>query len=186
MEVLGPLLLVPYFAGVVVYKALFSWWFDPWSQRKANQALWLDLQSQLYFLTSKGQVVRERQTRVQPFDYATVRIAFENVCFCFTRGRRELNISLSPSYQTGDRYDLLAVIAALDSKDTTELPPIDSLWEAADVIGSRLDDLNRAFSEREYPDFKHKLVAIKNEERIQTRQMEWELNKRLYGSRSKF
>src|SRR5208282_4264217 len=43
------------------------------------------------------------------------------------------------------------VVAALASRDATELEPMGSLDEDAQVIRPRLDALNRAFSESEYP-----------------------------------
>jgi hypothetical protein len=181
--VLGPPLLGLFFVAKVFYKILFSWWYDPWSQRKANDSLWNDVQSNFSFLTSKGHLVKERRIRIHPFDYASIRIILDNLCFRFTRGRGELNISLSPSRALEDSHHLDCVIAAIDTKDVMEIGPITSLYEAAQVVQSRLDALNKAFSESEYPEFRKKLSREKESERIRTRQLEWELNQRLYGNR---
>jgi hypothetical protein len=92
--------LIPFFVGVgfvvkTLYKAGFSWWLDPWLQRKANRALLYDLQSNLYFLVSQAKVINSPGP-VLPFDYASVDILWENLFFVFTRGRGELNVSIAP------------------------------------------------------------------------------------------
>jgi hypothetical protein len=107
---------------------------------------------------------------------------FENVEFCFTRGRGELKVSLSPRCAPDDSYELPLVIAALDSKEVVEVAQSTHLAEVGDLVRARLDELNDAFSERQYPEFKTKLSSVKDRERILTRQAEWELNKRLYRS----
>jgi hypothetical protein len=180
---LGPLFLGLFFVGRIVYATVFSWWYDSWQQRKANNSLWGDVQSNFYFLTSKGKLVREEHLHIHPLDYASIRIVVDNICFRFTRGQRELNISLSPSSAPEDSHHLDCVIAALESRDVTELDPIGDLQEVANVVRPRLDALNEAFSESEYPEFRKKLSKEKQSERIRLRQHEWELNKVLYGDR---
>ncbi|HKN70540.1 MAG TPA: hypothetical protein VJX30_05900 [Terriglobales bacterium] len=181
MELVWPLFAGLGFILMVIRKILFAWWLDPLLQRKANRALWDDVQTNFYFLTSAGHLAKERPAHIHPFDYASIRIIFDNLCFCFTRGRGELNISLSPSRAPEDSHHLDWVVAALASRDATELEPMGSLDEVAQVIRPRLDALNRAFSESEYPEFRKKLSEEKKSERIRTRQLEWELNKAVYG-----
>jgi len=180
---LGPLFLGLFFVGRVVYSTLFSWWYDPWRQKRANNSLWGDVQSNLYFLTSRGKLVKEKHIHIHPFDYASIRIVFDNLCFRFTRGQRELNITVSPSRALEDSHHLDCVIAALDSRDVTELEPVANLYDAANIVRPRLDALNEAFSESEYPEFRKKLSQEKELEGVRTRQHEWELNKALYGNR---
>ena len=80
----------------------FAWWLDPWFQRKSNQALWDDVQANLYFLYSNGELIKEKHPQILPFDYASVSLVFDNIRFCFTRGREELNVSLSPRHAPMD------------------------------------------------------------------------------------
>jgi len=178
--VLGPLFIGLLFAAKIVYKILFSWWLDPWCQRKTNGSLWNDVQSNFYFLTSIGELVKEKPLRILPLDYASINVVFKNLCFCFTRGQGEVHISISPSHAPKEFTQLGYVIAALDSRDITALEPMGCLSEAAQVVRPRLDALDKAFSESEYPEFKKKLSHEKESGRIRTRQLEWELNKRLY------
>jgi len=79
-----------------------------------------------------------------------------------------------------DTHQLPVVIAALDSKDVTELKPIAYFSEVGDLLRPRLDALNRAFLEKAYPGFKRKLEQEEKTLRVLTREFEWELNKRLY------
>jgi hypothetical protein len=175
----------PLFAGLgfvlkVTNRTLLAWWLDPWLQRRANKALWDDVQENLYFLYTKGQPIKERWPRALPFDYASVYIVFENLRFCFTRGRGEVNISVAPRHAPDESYQLAVIIAALDSIDVTQLMQLNDLLEARDLLRARLDDLNGVFSESRYPEFKKKLVSVKENVRVLTRQAEWELNKQLY------
>jgi hypothetical protein len=129
--------------------------------------------------TPKGRPIEEKRTQVLPFDYASVCIVLGNVRFCFTRGRGETK-SLGPRHALDDSYDLAVVIAALDSKDITEVTQLSDLADGGDLLRARLDDLNDAFSESQYPEFKSKFSRVKENVRVLTRQAEWELNKRLY------
>jgi hypothetical protein len=176
-----PFVLGLFFATKVVHKVFLAWWLDPLLQRKANRALWDDVQANLYFLTSAGHLVKERRVHIPPFDYASIRIIFDNLCLRFTRGQCELNISLSPSRDLEDSHHIDWVVATLDSKDVTELEPMGSLEEVAQVLRPRLEALNRAFSESEYPEFRKKLSEEEKSERVRTRQLEWELNQAVYG-----
>jgi len=50
LDALTPVLVGFGFIVKVLYGAAFSWWLDPWLQRKANRALLDDVQSNLYSL----------------------------------------------------------------------------------------------------------------------------------------
>jgi hypothetical protein len=49
------------------------------------------------------------------------------------------------------------VIAALDCKNIAHVPACRNLAEAAELIRPHLDDMNRAFSEAQYPKFRNLL-----------------------------
>ena len=176
-----PFLLVSFIVSGV-FKALF-WLPSIWSQRKDDEALWSEVQSNLYFLSSQGQrieTIGERRTKVLPFDYATVVLVFKNLCFYFTKGRRELNVSIAPRYARNDPFELRIVIAALDAKGIEEIPVAEYLSDIGDLLRPRVEAINDAFSETRYLEFRKKLSAVKDHVRVLTRQAEWELNRRLY------
>jgi len=180
ITVLRPPLLALAFIFKTIHKVCFAWWLDPWLQRRQNQSLCDDVQANLYFLYSGGQLIHEKHPKILPFDYAMVRIIFGNIVFCFTRGRDELNVSLSPRHAPNDTHLLSVVIAVLDSKDVTEQREVCYLSELAELLRPRLDALNHAFSEQSYPDFQKRFASEKQTLRTLTREAEWELNKRLY------
>ena len=180
ITILRPPLLALAFAFKIIHKICFAWWLDPWLQRRRNQSLCDDVQANLYFLYSGGQLITEKRPAILPFDYAIVRIIFGNIVFCFTRGRDELNVSLSPRHAPNDTHILPIVIAVLDSKDVTEQREVSYLPDVAELLRPRLDALNHAFSELSYPDFKERFASEKQTLRMLARQAEWELNKRLF------
>ena len=179
IEVIRPVYLVLSFLVRLIYKVLFGW-LEIWSQQKADASLLHDIRVNLYFLFPIGSVVKEKWYRVLPFDYACVRINCGNVCYCFTRGREELNVSLSPSHARQETYEFAIVIAAIDSTDVAEQKPTRYLSAVGDMIRPRLDALNDAFSESQYPDFKMKLSSGKKAVRVLAKQAEWDLNRSLY------
>jgi hypothetical protein len=180
-------LVWPLFAGLgfilkVTNRSLFAWWLGPWLQRRANRVLLDDVQANLYFLYSEGQPIEEKWPRALPFDYASVYIVFEHLLFCFTRGRGELNVSVAPRHAPDESFQLAVILAALDSIDITQVTQLSNLSEVADLLRARLPDFNIAFSELQYPEFKKRLLKVKESERTLIRQAEWELNKQLQKS----
>lgn len=179
MEVLWPLFAAISFVGKAIYGGAFAWWLDPWLQGRANQALWDDIQVNLHFLHNNCQPLKTRRARVLPFDYASVCLDYGNVRFCFSRGREELHVTLSPRHAPMEAYELPVVIAAINSADVTQQTSPRSLSGVGDLLRPRLDALNEAFSESRYPEFKKGLSAQKDNLRAATKQVEWELNKRV-------
>jgi len=138
-----------------VWRISFGWWLDPISQRRKNQALWNDVQANLYFLYSGGQPIIETHPNIQPFDYASVRISYGNVLYCFTRGRGEVNVTLAARHAPARSHELSKVIAALEN---ARVAPIgNGLASASSAIHSRLAALDEAFSEGRYSEFEDKL-----------------------------
>jgi len=180
----------PFFAGLsfvikAIDRTLLGWWLWPLLQRKANKALRQDVRRDLPFLSRKSQFVKEKRILVLPFDYAEASVGAGNLLVCFTRGRGEINVSLSPNHSPRDRYELAVVMAALDSKGITEVTVPTELIDLDGLLQSRFGDLNEEFSETRYPEFKKKLLDIKQDLRVLTREAEWELNRKLYPLRTR-
>src|SRR5262245_5344352 len=102
-----------------------------------NSSLLCDVDTHFFFLFPTAQIVRERWYRVLPFDYASVRINYKNICF--SRGRGELNISLSPRHAPLAMHELTYVVAVLDSVNLSKVSTNGRLDGAADLIRPRLD-----------------------------------------------
>ena len=179
MELVWPLFMVLGFLGKAVHGLLLSWWLDPWLQTKANAALWDDVQANLYWLSTQGQRVKERNVRTLPFDWASVCLDYGNIRFWISRGRGELNVSLAPRYLPQEASELRVVIAALESTSVTEQKPIEHFSDIADLLGPRMGALNNVFSQNEYPKFREQLSKEKENVRLLTREAEWALRQSL-------
>jgi hypothetical protein len=180
VAIIQPPLRAVGFVFSLIHKMFFSWWLDPWMQRRKTQTLWEDVEANLHFLYSAGQPAKEQHPQILPFDYASIRIIFQNIIFCITRGRGEINVTLSPAQAPKETYELAIVMAALESGDVREQKPVQYLSDVGDLLRPRLEALNKAFSQQSYPDFRVKLIEGKQTVRVLTRQLEWELTKRLY------
>jgi hypothetical protein len=139
-----------------IYKALFGW-MDIWLQRKANSALLYDIRSTFFFLFPAAEIVKESWHAVMPFDYATVRLNYKNICFYFSRGRGEVNILLSPRHAPLATQELAYVVAVFDSVNISKAQTNGDLDGAADLLRPRLKALNEAFSEHGYAEFSKRL-----------------------------
>ena len=148
--------LVPIFLGIgfvikMLYKVVFGWWLDPWLQRRENRVLWDDVQANFYFLTSKARVDLSGPTTIHPFDYASVEIPWENLLVTITRGRGDTAVSVAPRHAPRENYELGPLIAALERRHYSERDIVNDLPSAANLLRPRLQQLNAAFSEEEFP-----------------------------------
>jgi hypothetical protein len=139
-----------------VWDTFFGWWVGPWLQRRSNEALWSDVQANLYFLCAKGRRMKETWPKNLPFNQGTVTLEFENLRFNISRGRDQLQVYVGPTFQRNN-HELEYVVATLEGKNIAHFPPRKNLAEVADLVRPRLDDLKRVFSESEYPKFRNEL-----------------------------
>ena len=77
--------------------------------------------------------------------------------FTITRGRGEVNVSVAPVYAKDKSYELGPVIAALERRHLSDRDLVNDLEGAANLLRSRLQVLNAAFSEQEFPHIKGRL-----------------------------
>ena len=131
LDFLAPLFLGVGFVANVFYKITFAWWLDPWLQGKANRALWDDVQANFYFLTSESHIDLPSPTTILPFDYASVKIPWENLLVTITRGRGDTAVSVAPRHAPRENYELGRLIAALEQRPLCERDMVDTLSGAA-------------------------------------------------------
>ena len=157
VEFAAPIFLGIGFIVKMLNKVAFAWWLDPWLQRNENRALWNDVQANLFFLVSQVQLISSRPVAVMPFDYASVKLLRENVLITITRGRGDLAVSVAPRHAPAESYELGSAIAALESRHLSEHDLVGSFAGVERLLRPRLETLNLAFSEEEYPRFKKRL-----------------------------
>jgi hypothetical protein len=179
MELVWPIIAVGTAICKAAYRLLFSWWLDPWHQRKVNQALWEEIQLNLPFLASHGNLLKHKPIRILPFNYAEVCLAYENLVFYFVRGRGELNVSLASKNTPDDTYELSTVLKALGESTEVGQFSARALWKVDELVRPRLKTLNDSFSEHSFPELERKLQVEKRAMRNSAKELEWELNKRL-------
>jgi len=151
LEFLAPLLLGIGFIVKLVYTIAFAWWLDPWLQRKANRVFWDDIQTNFYFLTAQSEPDLSGPTATHPFDYTSVKIPWENLLVTVTRGCGDTTVSVAPRHAPGENYELGPLLAAVERRHFSERDIVNDLADAARLLRPRLQELNVAFSEQEFP-----------------------------------
>jgi hypothetical protein len=146
----------PFFVGIafavkMVYSIAFAWWFEPWMERKAVRALLNDIKTYLYFLVSPSLTDTLTPIRVVKSEWPEVEIPWENLLFTITRWRAETSVSVAPRHASAERYELGPLIASLEHRHFSERDLINDLADAALLLRPRLQILNAAFSEQEFP-----------------------------------
>lgn len=128
LQLLKPVILGLGFAVKIIYYVVFAWWLSPWIRHKANRELVRDIEQQLYFLISGPSAIRVLQA-----DWPTAEILFGNLLFTVLRWRDETTVSVAPRHSPTQSYQL------------------GSLHDSAKLLRTRVEDLNIAFSEEEFP-----------------------------------
>jgi hypothetical protein len=124
---LSPLILGLGFAFKIVYYVTFAWWMAPWLRHKANRELVSDIERCLYFLISGPSTIRVLHT-----EWPTAEILSGNLVFTILRWRDETTVSVAPRHSPTQSYQL------------------GSLDDTARLLQKRVEDLNAAFSEKEF------------------------------------
>ncbi len=164
---------------VGLYKVLFSWWLDPWLQRKKQQRL-SDAIEQSLRPPFPMRILRNSHPQVQPSDYATVHVEAGNVFLGITQGRGEIVLTVGPRTKPSERYKLLQVIASLEGTMEWQVKYPCDLKETDILLQSRWEQLNELFAPtgaaaRETL----QLQTINNH--IPVPQLEWERKKRRWA-----
>ena len=157
LEFVAPVFLGVGFIIKMVYNLAFAWWLDPWLRRKANRALLDDITANLYFLVSEPQASAPRSIGVLQSEWPTVKIPWGNLLFTVVRWRDETNVSVAPRHAPRESYEIGPLIAALESRHFSERDAVNDLADAANLLRPRLQALNDAFSEQEFPRIKGRL-----------------------------
>lgn len=153
--------VAPVFLGIgyiakMVYKLAFAWWLDPLLRRNANRSLLDETTTNLYFLVSEPHAdVRSISARQSA--WPTVEIRWENLLFTVVRWCGDTNISVAPRHAPRESHELGPVVAALECRHFSERDVVNDLADAANLLRPRLQVLNAAFSEQEFPQMKERL-----------------------------
>ncbi len=149
---LTPLILGIGFAFKVVYYVFFAWWLNPWLRHKANRELVDDIQRNLNFLMSEPGAIR-----VLDAEWPAAEILAGNLLFTVSRWRDETTVSVAPRHAPAQSYEIGPLVAAFERRHFSERDVVNGLVDAARLLRPRLDALNAAFSEEEFPSVRGRL-----------------------------
>jgi hypothetical protein len=179
---LRPPLLIIRFVARGIYGPLFAW-HDRKLAREGQEKLAKDIQISIPFIFNEleGQIVHdEGESFPPPFDYAVVTVEASTFRLKFTCGRGELAIQLAPRFSPNSWHELSTILNVLEVPGVKR-GSIASLNQAGDLMRQFIVDLSKAFTESEYPRVKILLNEISERDRIIRKQLETEINRRIYG-----
>lgn len=116
-----------------------------------------DITTNLYFLVSEPQADVRRSVGAFQSEWPTVEIPWGNLLFTVVRWRADTIVSVAPRHAPRDSYQLGPVVAALESRHFSERDVVNDLADAANLLRPRLQALNAAFSEQEFPRIRARL-----------------------------
>jgi hypothetical protein len=152
LDFLAPVILGVGFLIKMLYIATFAWWLGPLLERKANRELVDDIKTNLDFLVSDPNSIR-----VLSADWPTVEVSWSNLLLTVVRWRGDTNVSIAPRHAPVESYELGPLVAAFESRHFSERDIVNDLVDAAKLLRPRLQALNAAFSEQEFPRIKQRL-----------------------------
>jgi hypothetical protein len=182
VDAVRPPLVIISFASRPIYRLLFSR-ADRRQAMKNQERLAGDIQDCVPFVFHElgGQIVPSPDAHFPPpFDYATVTVEASAFRLRFTRGREELIVQVAPRFSANSWHELSTVLSALDPPGVKR-GSIVSLFQVGDLLRQYVCEISKALSENEYSQLKVQLAEIYKHDRIITKQLENEINRRLYG-----
>lgn len=151
LEFIAPILVGLGFLLKVIFYVLFGW-LVPWLSHKANRHLVDEVKRNFGFLVPDSTTVK-----VIRADWPEVNVPFGNLLFTIVEARGDVSISVAPRHAPTETYQLGPLIAALEFRHFSERDVFNNFADAAKLLQPRLDALNTAFSEREFPATKARL-----------------------------
>ena len=129
-----------------------AWWLNPWLERKANRELADDITRDLYFLVSEPSSLS-----VLRAEWPSAQIPWGNLLFTITRWHGDTTVSVAPKHDPLRSYELGPLVAAFEQRHFSEHDIVNDLADAARLLRPRLEALNAAFSEQEFPHVRKRL-----------------------------
>jgi hypothetical protein len=167
-----------------IYKLLFSR-ADEKLAKKREEELAADIQRCLPFLFGEmgGRIVRNEGVEFPPpFDYAVITIDASELRLRFTRGRDHLAVQIAPKVSPNSWHELSTILSVLEVPGI-QRGSISGLAEAGRLLHLYMREMTDAFSEGRYSHLRAQLQEIYERDRIVTKQLETEINRRLYPQR---
>lgn len=131
---------------------LFGWWLFPFLQWKNSREFMKEVKLKWCSLLQPASSMT-----VASGDSATITIAQGNLLFTLVRWHDETSIRVAPRHVPAESYDLGPLVAAIEHRHYSERDIVHDLEGAEKLLLPRLNALNAAFSEQQYPRIREKL-----------------------------
>ena len=180
----GPLVLLRAILSPL-YTLLFGW-LDKRLAKQNEERLAKDISLALRFLfmEGRGRIIPNEGVPFPPgFDYAFVTVARDNLLFRFTRGRGELSVNVAPTFLPTEWHSLSLVLEVLTGQSDPQRTNFTDFWAVSRALEPQMALLTESFSPNSFDDLKRRLERVYRHERNVTRQVEFEINSRLYGAK---
>lgn len=170
--------------GLVVgglYNVLFSGYDKRLAMRHEEQLAEV-VQNHLTFLFTEmgGHIVPNEDVEFPPpFDYAIITVETRDVRLRFTRGREQLIVQIAPKSLPNSWHELSTVLTVI-STPGVQRGSISGFNDAGRVLRLHMNEIKQALGEERYPRLRSQLQEIYERDRIATKQLETEINRRLY------
>jgi hypothetical protein len=182
VAILRPPLLVLRFFASRIYKIFFGRADRNLAIRHQDE-LAQAIRNQLAFLFEEhhGAIVPNVDVRFPPeFDYAYVTVSVGDLLFRFLRGRGELSAEVRHGRTPHEWHDLSTVLSLVDPTEKIQRGPFDDLGHLGGLLRPHMNRLQNAFSTDGYPELKKQLSRVYAHDQAATRQLQTEINRRLY------
>lgn len=179
--ILRPPFLLVGLVAKPVYRLLFSR-SDARLAREAEQQLAGDVHTYLPFLFNEmdGRIVPNQGVDfLPPFDYAIVTMDVSQVLLRFTRGRDHLVVQVAPKSYPNNFHEVSTVLTTL-AVPGIQRGSVSCLLDAGRVLRQHMGEIQCALTPEEYPRFRAQLQEVYARDRVVVKQLETELNRRLY------
>jgi hypothetical protein len=185
VRVLRPLLLAIGAVAGAAYRVFFAK-SDLRMAIRLERKLASDVAKLFSFLfTERGGVLVGRDLTLRfppPFDYATTVATDRKLEFRFTRGRDEEHVDIRPAPSVGRWHELSLVLSLLDPSEQVRRGSIQDFRQAAGLLRLHLRRVDEAFCSSGSQDFMRALDEEHERDRVIAKQIETEINRRLYES----
>jgi hypothetical protein len=153
------------------------------AQRQQDQ-LAIEIQQNLTFLFTEygARIVPNTGLRFPPgFDYAIVTVEVGDVLFRFIRGRGDLDVQIATKINANDWHDISLVIGAIENPDEMQRRSFVTFSDIAALLKTNILRIQEAFSDARYASTQQHLANFKQYERVVRKQLQTEINRRLYS-----
>jgi hypothetical protein len=182
VAVLRPPLLVVGYVASRLYRLLFSR-YDERLARKHEEALAGDVRRSVPFLFTEmsGRIVSSDDIEFPPpFDYAVITVETSSLRVRFTRGREHLAVQLAPKLSPNSWHELSTMLGVLEIPGV-QRGSISDLAQVDRLLRVHVREITHAFADDKYPALRAQLQEIYARDHIVAKQLETEINRKLYG-----